>query len=297
MRVGVFTDGLAHLPLEGALDWLAGELPEVKDVEIGTGGYSPARHCDLGRLANDAAEAHAWRSAIEERGFRLAALNVNGNPLEEPDHESALRATIELAATLGLDTVACMSGGRPELAGGAWFPGVEAAVESYWRDRVLPYWSDVAELAAEARPSLRLCLELEPGSAAFNVSTAERLLEVAPNLAVNLDPSHFFWQGIEPLTATARLQGRIGFAHGKDTILSDRVEVNGLLDRRSWRYATVGHGHDVGWWRRFVDTLAQAGYDDVVSVEHEDDAISAPEGIAESARALLGATEGSRVFA
>jgi sugar phosphate isomerase/epimerase len=295
MRVGVFTDGLAHLPLEDALAWLGRELPEVKDVEIGTGGFSPAPHCNLGTLVADTAEARAWIDDIAGRGFRLAALNVNGNPLEEGPHDRALRATIELASILEVDTVACMSGGRPELSGGAWFPGVEDATESYWEARVLPYWREIAGEAAASRPSLRLCLELEPGSAAFNVSTVERLLEVAPNLAVNLDPSHFFWQGIEPLVAIERLDGRIGFAHGKDTILSDRVAVDGLLDRRSWRYATVGDGHDVGWWSRLVDALARAGYDDVISVEHEDDMVSAAAGIAESARTLQRATEVSRV--
>ena len=297
MRVGVFTDGLADLPLEEALGWLADELPAVRDVEIGTGGFSPGAHCDLDRLAADDAAARAWLDGIEGRGFRLAALNVNGNPLEDADHDRALRATIGLAATLGVDTVACMSGGRPELSGGAWFPGVEDAVESYWRERVLPYWAEVTEIARERRPALRLCLELEPGSAAFNTSTVERLLTVAPNLAVNVDPSHFFWQGIEPLSAIARLSGRIGFAHGKDTLVSDRVALDGLLDRSAWRYATVGHGHDVTWWREFVGALAQAGYDEVVSVEHEDDAVAATDGISESAGVLLEAVATAQVRA
>ena len=291
MRVGVFTDGLAQLSLEDALGWLEHELPEVKDVEVGTGGFSPASHCDLDALVADASRAKAWIEGVERRGFRLVALNVNGNPLEAAGHDRALRKTIELASILEVSTVACMSGGRPELSGGAWFPGVEDATESYWRERVLPYWTEIASVAAAARPSLRLCLELEPGSAAFNVSTVERLLEIAPNLAVNLDPSHFFWQGIDPLVAVARLSGRIGFAHGKDTIVSERVDVDGVLDRRAWRYATVGHGHDVEWWRGFVEALTKVGYDDVVSIEHEDEAVDPADGIAESARALLGATE------
>ena len=295
MRVGVFTDGLAHLSLEDALGWLADELPAIRDVEIGTGGFSPGTHCDLDRLAADDAAALAWLDGIEERGFRLAALNVNGNPLEDPAHDRALRATIGFAATLAIDTVACMSGGRPELSGGAWFPGVEDAVESYWRDRVLPYWSEIAEVARARRPTIRLCLELEPGSAAFNTSTVERLLALAPNLAVNVDPSHFFWQGIEPLTALAQLTGRIGFAHGKDTLVDDRVALDGVLDRSAWRYATVGHGHDVAWWREFVAALVRAGYDEVVSVEHEDDAVAAADGISESAGVLLEAVETAQV--
>lgn len=288
MRVGVFTDGLGHLALDEALDWLATELPEVKDLEIGTGGFSPTPHCDVDALLADAGAAHGWLEGIEGRGFRLAALNANGNPLEHPEHDRALRSTVSLAAALGVRTVACMSGGRPELSGGAWFPGVEDAVESYWRDRVLPYWTEITELAAREDERLRLCLELEPGSAAFNVSTVERLLEVSPLVAVNVDPSHFFWQSIDPLAAIPRLEARIGFAHGKDTVIDeDRATLDGLLDRTSWRYATVGRGHDAEWWASFVAALRAAGYDEVVSVEHEDDTVAPEEGIAESGRALL----------
>ena len=298
MRLGVFTDGLGHLSFEETLTWLEETLPDVVELEVGTGGYSPSPHVDLDALADDEGIARAWIDRIRDRGFRLCALNANGNPLEHEGHDRALRKTIAVAVTLGVDTVACMSGGRPELSGGAWFPGVEDAVEKYWRTRVLPYWTEIAGIAGEARPSLRLCLELEPGSAAYNVSTVERLLDIAPNLAVNVDPSHFFWQGIDPLEATARLGARIGFVHGKDTVLEpQRVALDGYLDRATWRYATVGHGHPVGWWESFASGLRRAGYDGVVSIEHEDEALSPEEGIAASAGTLLAALGVSGVHA
>jgi sugar phosphate isomerase/epimerase len=296
VRVGVFTDGLGHLPLPAALAWLSKELPDVRELEIGTGGYSPAQHCAVDALASDAGAARSWLDEIEASGFRLAALNVNGNPLEEPSHDRALRSTIRLAAMLEIDVVACMSGGRAELSGGAWFPGVEKAVDSYWRERVLPYWGEIAELAATSRPSLRLCLELEPGSAAFNVSTVEKLLAIAPNLAVNLDPSHFFWQKIDPLAATRRLGRRIGFAHGKDTVLdAEKVAIDGVLDRTTWRYASVGRGRPTDWWTTFLETMRTSGYDGVVSVEHEDESVTPEAGIAESAQVLAEALEAARI--
>jgi len=277
VRVGVFTDALADWPLAGLLDWLAGEVPEVRDVEIGTGGYSPARH------AGDLAE-------VERRGFGLSALNVSGNPLEVTEHDLALRETIRLAADLGVDRVVCMSGGRAELAGAGWFPGIEAATERYWQERVMPYWDEVAAFANAEHPALRLCLELEPGSAVFNVRTFERVSRCGENLAVNLDPSHFFWQEIDPVTVVERLGSRVGFAHGKDTVLDGgRVALDGLVDRGSWRYATVGHGHDVAWWQAFVDALARAGYDRVLSIEYEDPLVPPEESVAEAARLLGGA--------
>jgi sugar phosphate isomerase/epimerase len=79
--------------------------------------------------------------------------------------------------------------------------------------------------------------------------------------------------------------------------VSERAEVDGVLYRTTWRYATVGHGHDVEWWSSFVAALARAGYDEVVSVEHEDDAVTPTEGVADSARVLLQAIEASEVHA
>jgi sugar phosphate isomerase/epimerase len=273
LRIGLFTDAFADRPLADVLEWLAAELPSVRDVEIGTGGYSPAPHAgDLSLLGSD---------------FRLAALNVSGNPLEVPEHDRALRDTIALAASLGVDRVVCMSGGRAELSGGAWFPGVEDAVERYWTERAVPYWADISQLAADVAPELRLCFELEPGAAAFNVTTVERLLAVGDNLAVNLDPSHFFWQSIDALEAVRRLAGRIGYAHGKDTVLEDeRVRLDGVLDRRAWRYATVGHGRGVEWWRAFGEELQGAGYDGVISIEYEDPLVPPEASVVEAAGLL-----------
>ncbi len=294
MRIGLFTDGLSHRPLADALDWLAAELADVRDVEIGAGGYSPAPHADLAELLGSAGARSRFVSEIEARGFRLTALNVSGNPLEVEEHDRALRDTIQLAAALEVDRVVCMSGGRAELAGAGWFPGLEEEVKRYWDTRVLPYWETISALALNAHAGLRLCFELEPGAAVFNVSTFERVSGLGSNLAVNLDPSHFFWQAIDPLAAIRELGDRIAFAHGKDTVLvPERVALAGLLDRAAWRYATVGHGHDEAWWRAFAQELQRAGYDDVISVEYEDPAVPPERSIVEAVRGLERAVAGT----
>ena len=289
MRVGLFTDALADRPLQDALAWLGAELPEVRDVEIGTGGFSPAPHCDRAVLLADDGARREWLDAIEDAGFRLAALNVSGNPLEDEEHDAALRETVLLAGLLGVDRVVCMSGGDARLAGAGWFPGLEDDSERYWAERVLPYWR---ELAAGTE-GVRLCLELEPGNAAFNVTTFERLAGLDDAIAVNLDPSHFFWQQIDPLAVTRRLGERIRFVHGKDTAVDgERVTLDGLLDRdRAWRYAAVGRGHDLAWWRSFLGALDAAGYDGVISIEVEDPLLPPEQATQESAQLLARALE------
>lgn len=296
MRIGLFTDGLSQRALGDVLDWLDVELVDVRDIEIGTGGYSPAHHADIEQLLGSARARQRFLAGLEGRGYRLAALNVSGNPLELEEHDRALRCTIQLAALLDVDRVVCMSGGKADLAGAGWFPGLEEEVGRYWESRVLPYWEAISTLAYQTHAGLRLCFELEPGAAVFNTTTFERIATVGANLAVNLDPSHFFWQGIDPLAVIARLGDRIAFAHGKDTVLTqERIALEGVLDRTAWRYATVGHGHDEGWWSAFAGELQGAGYDDVISVEYEDPEVAPEQSIVEAVRALERAAAAAEV--
>ena len=152
MQLGLFTDALADRPLPDVLDWLSAAVPEVRVLEIGLGGYSSAPHRD------DLGVATA-------RGYAVGALNASGNPLADPEHDRTVREAIALAANLGVGRVVCMSGGDPRFSGGGWFPGLEEGIEREWEEDVLPYWREVGALAERA--GVRLCFELEPGSAAY----------------------------------------------------------------------------------------------------------------------------------
>jgi sugar phosphate isomerase/epimerase len=92
----------------------------------------------------------------------------------------------------------------------------------------------------------------------------------------------------------------IGFAHGKDTLVHpDRVARNGLLDlgfpvdpeTASWHFSAVGTGHDDDTWAALVAALRAAGYDGVISVEHEDPRMGAEDGIDMSLATLRRACE------
>jgi sugar phosphate isomerase/epimerase len=168
---------------------------------------------------------------------------------------------------------------------------------------VLPYWSELADFVKQEHPGVLVCVELHPGTCVYNVETFERFAALSPNFAANLDPSHLFWQHMDPL-AVARALSRVGHAHAKDVVLNDReLALNGLLDHRwtasdaaaPWTFATVGRGHDRAWWRAFLATLAERGVESI-SIEHEDPTVSAAEGVAESAECLgyvVGAATGA----
>src|SRR5207244_13526021 len=82
MRIGVVTEAFGERPLDSVLDWLTEAVPTVKDLELASGGYARTPHCDREGLLRDAATRTRWLQEIEQAGFRIAALNAWGNPLD-----------------------------------------------------------------------------------------------------------------------------------------------------------------------------------------------------------------------
>ncbi len=310
-RIGLVTEPLAALSLTDIMDWLVAEVPEVTDLEIGTGGYAPTGHCDMLRLLQEKDARKVWLAEIETRGLRLAAFNVWGNVLH-PDpaiackHDKDLRATIRLAVETGVDRIVAMAGcpegaagdKAPHFSGGGWLPYLENIYAWQWHDRIATYWSAMAEFAHATHPGLMICLELHPGTIAYNVDTFERLASLGPAIAANIDPSHFFWMGMDAHRIIERLGSRIGHAHGKDVLFqADHLALNGLLDNRwpkppqdmPWNFATVGRGKDASWWKAFLAALAKAGKVTTIAIEHEDPFVDVKAGIIEAARLLKAA--------
>jgi sugar phosphate isomerase/epimerase len=55
---------------------------------------------------------------------------------------------------------------------------------------------------------------------------------------------------------------------------------------RSWIFRTVGYGHDSDFWCDLISTLQMVGYDDVLSIEHEDSLMSVDQGLSKAAAFL-----------
>ena len=294
--------------LEEVANWAA-RTGLVQDLEIGVGGYSGAPHCNAAELLANPRTLRQWQAIVDHAGLGISALNVSGNPLHpNPEiaqrHGDDLRAAIRLAAALGVNRIVAMSGcpgaaaadrSAPHFSGGGWLPDLEQIAEWQWRERVAPYWTEVAAFAHSEHPNLMVCFELHPGTYVYNFETFKRVQELGPNLGVNLDPSHFFWQSMDPLALVEAIGDRIGHAHGKDTTLhAERLALNGMLDCRwpnppdemPWNFATVGRGHDKEWWAKFVGLLRDKGFSGTISIEYEDPFVLVEESILESARFL-----------
>jgi sugar phosphate isomerase/epimerase len=311
-HIGVVLEAFLDWPLERVLDWLPEAAPEVTHLEIGAGGYAPHPHCDVtGLLASDQARS-PWLAAIAQRGLQVDALNAWGNPLD-PDqnlaraHDQALRDAIRLATLIGVSRVVALAGCPggtagdrvPHFGAGGWLPYLEGVYQRQWEEQVAPYWAGLAEFAAAENPELRVCLELHPGTCVFNVETFRRVAALGPAIAGNLDPSHFFWMGMDGHKVATALGNRIGHVHGKDTVFhAESLALNGLLDRRwpepademPWTFAVPGRGHDLAWWTGLVRALGGSAAR-VLSIEHEDPFVPATTGVPEAARLLRAAID------
>ncbi len=297
MKVGVFTVLLADRPLEEALDYVKEVGCEA--VEIGTGGYPGDAHLKPGELLADSGALGEFRRAVESRDLEISALSCHGNPLH-PNREQAerddqqFRDTVRLASELGVEQVVTFSGcpgdsegsQRPNWVTCPWPPDFLEVLAWQWNERVAPYWREAATFAREH--GVRVAIELHPGFVAYNTDSFWKLREIGgETIGVNFDPSHLFWQQMDPLVCVRELGDAIFHVHAKDTWVDmQNVRRNGVLDtteytdevKRSWIFRTVGYGHGPVFWRSLVSELRLAGYDGVISIEHEDSLMSVDEG-------------------
>jgi sugar phosphate isomerase/epimerase len=308
VKLGVLTVLYAEQPLEQVLDH-AVELG-LDAVELGTGNYPGADHCDPGTLLADPVALRTLREAVASRGLEISALSCHGNPLhpvaEIADaHQAVWRSTLRLAEALEIRVVNTFSGCPGDEAGGRhpnwvtcpWPPEYAELLEWQWTERAIPYWSAEAELA-RGHGVEGIGLEMHPGFLVYNPETLLRLRAAAGDvIGANFDPSHLVWQGIDPVEAIRALgaERAIVHAHAKDTRI-DRanVLVNGVLDtkpyaqalKRAWTFRTVGYGHGESVWRDIVSALRLVGYDGVLSIEHEDLLASRDEGLRKAVELL-----------
>jgi sugar phosphate isomerase/epimerase len=301
LELGLYTDSLPDFPFEAALD-IAAEIGAT-GIEISTGGQSSAPHLRMDSLLRDAPRRARFAAAFESRGLRIAALNCSAWPLHPvigEEHIALIRSTIQLAAELGVRKIVSMSGSPGDGHGGSavnfvwypWPPDSLGLLERQWA-AAIDLWRDLGAYAASAGVE-RIALELHPLHLVYNVPTLQRLRDaVGTIIGANVDPSHLFWQQMDPLAVIAALGSAVYHVHLKDTeVLPDQVAVAGVLDqrpfedpaKRAWVFRTTGSVHGMDFWSAFVDALRDVGYDDVLAIENEDAGMAPEAAVREAAR-------------
>jgi len=305
MRIGVFTALWGKLSFEEALDRAV--AAGVSAVEVGAGGLPGTPHCPVDALLASASQRQAYLDAVARRGLIISSLSVHDNPLH-PDRayarqaDQSFRKAVRLAALLGVPVVNTFSGCPAGVPGDAainwitcpWPPEFTEMLNYQWNEVAIPYWQTAGPFAAEH--GVKVGLEMHPGMLVYNVYTLLRLREAGgAMIGANFDPSHLFWNGVDPVAAIRTLGAAIFHVHGKDVYVDPfNIAVNGCNDNkpydrildRSWTFRSIGYGHDSKTWKDIVSTLRLVGYDYVISIEHEDAVMSIAEGLRKGVAAL-----------
>ncbi len=305
MKVGVFSALFGDKSWEEACK--TSHEYGVKTIEAGSGGVVGKGHVHPQELLKDKVKRKRFKDTAEKYGLEISALSAHGNPLH-PDknyaseHSDDLKATAELAPLLGVKVVNCF-GGCPGAGEDAKYPNwitcpwptyFGDAVKWQWEEKALPFWRKMPIKAKKA--GVKFGFEMHPGDMIYNPELLLKLREeTGKEVSCNFDPSHLFWQGIDPIIAIERLGDAIIHVHAKDSRINRYVvSYRGVNDwkhyseisKRAWTFRTVGYGHGTDFWNDFVSTLRIVGYDGVISIEHEDPLMSAGEGFGKAVKFL-----------
>jgi sugar phosphate isomerase/epimerase len=297
MKLGVMGALFGGMKLDDALNYC--RKVGLNAIELPAGGY-PGDPWGLRGIHNDKGALAELKRKLADRGLEAHGVAVHGNPVHPDEkiastHAAAHREAVLLAAELGTVVVnfsGCPGGApgdkTPNFVTCPWPTEFSEAAKYQWEDVIIPFWTRENDFAA--RHGVKIAFEAHPGMTVHNPEDIVRLrLAGGENLGANLDPSHLFWQGIDPVEA-ARFLGEnrcIFHVHAKDCAIDPRhSRVTGNLDiksygdvkNRSWIFRTVGYGHGEEFWKPFISMLRLQGYDGVISIEHEDALMSLSEG-------------------
>ena len=297
MKLGVMAAMFAGMTLDEALDYCC--KVGLDAIELPVGAY-PGDPWELAGIQKSKRKVKELRAKLADRGLEVIGIAAHGNPVH-PDkavakeHHKAHRNGVLLAAEFNTCVVnfsGCPGGSKadktPNFVTCPWPPEYMEMSSYQWNDVLIPYWSKENEFAAQH--GVKIAFEAHPGMTVHNPEDIVRLRKAAgKQLGANLDPSHFFWQGIDPVEA-ARYLGEnkcIFHVHAKDCGIDPKNSgITGNLDiksygdvkNRAWVFRTVGYGHGDDFWKPFISMLAVHGYDGVLSIEHEDSLMSLNEG-------------------
>jgi sugar phosphate isomerase/epimerase len=301
MKLSAFSVLYKDRPLEQVLDVF--HTKGIRCVEVGAGGFLGKEHCNPGRLLADRGAREEFQALFRKRDMEISCLSCHGNPVH-PQRQLAqtyhqdIREAVDLASLLCVPRIVTFSGCPGDCEDSRYpnwpvspFPeDFQTVLAWQWEKKLIPYWREMGKYAADK--GVKVAMEMHGGYSVHSPATAIRMRRESGSAAIgaNLDPSHMWWQGIDPAQAARHLgaEGCLFYVHAKDAAI-DPVNASyyGLTDMqsfgtvfgRAWQFRTVGFGHGLKEWADIFSALRAAGYDEVVSIEHEDSYMSVEEGL------------------
>jgi sugar phosphate isomerase/epimerase len=278
MKLGLLTAAFPDLTLDEVAAWAAANGFQALEIACWpSAGGERRRYAGVTHVDVESFDPDEVRATLDGHGHGLAISslayypnNLHPDDAHREQVNGHLRKVIDAAQAIGVETVGTFVGNdkdRPLPENLERFRQIWPALVSYAGERGV-------KVAIENCPMIFSYDEWPGGNnLAWAPAIWDEMFTAIPdaNFGLNLDPSHLVWLQIDYERAVYDYADRIFHVHAKDL----EVRRDGL-----YRHGTFSGG--IGWqvprlpslgevkWPRFVAALYAAGYDNVISVEHED---------------------------
>ena len=149
-------------------------------------------------------------------------------------------------------------------------------------------WNPILDVFDDC--GVKFALEVHPTEIAFDIITAERALKAIgrrETFGFNFDPSHLYWQMVDPVCFLNEFSDRIYHVHMKDAALQLNGRTGILASHlnfgkpdRGWDFRSLGRG-GVNF-EEIIRALNKIGYTGPLSVEWEDSGMDREHGAKEA---------------
>ena len=281
MKLGYLTVALGNMPLEKKAAWANENGFEALEIACwpkrNDRDYSSS---DIDVKTLDETGAARIKKLMRDNGLTISSLAYYDNNLDRDPEKRAfinghVKKVIDAAVMLGADLVGTFTGRN---------------IEKSIKDNFPEFQSVFTELAEYAeRRNIRLMIENcdmrgwqragEPGTISYSPELWEEMFRrvPAPNFGLNYDPSHLVLMLMDYLSPIEEFRDRIFHVHAKDAVIrKGSLDRYGIFDRQLGKEGTADYrdfkmpGLGEIDWDRVIKSLRSIGYDNVLSIEHED---------------------------
>jgi sugar phosphate isomerase/epimerase len=278
IKLGFLSVILGELSFEDIIEFAAENGLACVEIPCWPAGkaerkYAGVSHIDVANLSeNRAAEINR---VLRKKSVTISGLGYYPNPLD-PDESKAqfyidhLKKVVTAAAMLGVPVVNTFIGRDPNRNTEDNF----AKFKEVWPAIIKFAEQKKVRVAIENCPMYFTNDEWPGGKNLANTPAMwRRMFDAIPskNFGLNLDPSHFVWQFMDPVKAIREFKSRIFHVHLKDAkILRDKLDEVGILATPLQFHAPKLPGLGDVNWGGFFSALTDAGYDGCAVIEVED---------------------------
>jgi sugar phosphate isomerase/epimerase len=282
MKIGFLTACLPQVSLKDLVKWTAEngfQSLELAAWPVNTDRDYKAMQIDAANFAEE--DAKKVKELFEHYDLSISAMAYYDNNLH-PDLKKRqlfidhLKKVINTASLLNVPLVGTFVGGRPDKSPSENIKEIGKVFKG-----ILDYAADKGvKIMIENCPMYNWVQFGSPGNYAYSPELWDALFNEIPddNFGLNIDPSHLYWLGIDPIQAVKDYATKIFHAHAKDTeFLPEGKYRYGIAGKQLqteiwksgwWQYRMPGLGEID--WKSFLSTLQEYGYDKFLSIEHED---------------------------